>query len=94
MAGRHFLQIPGPTNVPERTESASEPTNGGSPDSGSGREYVSFEDSFETELREEFGDLGPVTVQGAPGDRDRSDRGPRRDGGGGDRDRRPRRRTR
>ena len=83
-----------PTNVPERAESASEPTNGGSPDSGSGREYVSFEESFETELREEFGDLGPVTVQGAPGDRDRSDRGPRRDGGGGDRDRRPRRRTR
>ncbi len=48
------------------------------------REYVSFEESFEDELRGEFGDLGPSTT-GAPGG------GGPGGGGGGDR-RRPRRR--
>jgi polyribonucleotide nucleotidyltransferase len=61
----------------------------------SGREYVSFEDSFEDELRQEFGDLGPAgaAVGGPPSDR--GDRGERRGGDrGGDRrgGRRPRRR--
>jgi polyribonucleotide nucleotidyltransferase len=59
--------------------------------SSSGREYVSFEDSFEDELRQEFGDLGPAgAAVGGPGG-DRGDKGDRR---GGDRrgGRRPRRR--
>ncbi len=63
---------------------------------GDGREYVSFEESFEDELRQEFGDLGPAPVGGMP-DRERSG-GPRSGasagagGPGGDRPRRPRRR--
>jgi polyribonucleotide nucleotidyltransferase len=61
------------------------------------REYVSFEDSFEDELRQEFGELGPAGVGagGPAGDRgDRGgDRGDRRGAPGGDRrPRRPRRR--
>ncbi len=92
-----------PTNVPERAEgeggSAGEggAAGDGGDAAGSGREFVSFEDSFEEELRQEFGDLGPVAAGGGDG-------GPRRDGGGGPRrdggggrgrdggDRRPRRR--
>ena len=59
----------------------------GGQDSGSGREYVSFEDSFDAELREEFGELGPDREPAAQ---------PRRGGdadqrGGGDRRRRRRR---
>jgi polyribonucleotide nucleotidyltransferase len=42
------------------------------PASDSGRESVSFEDSFDAEIREEFGDLGPG-----------ADRGPGAGGGGG-----------
>ncbi|HEV3227403.1 MAG TPA: polyribonucleotide nucleotidyltransferase, partial [Acidimicrobiales bacterium] len=57
--------------------------------SGGGAEVVSFEDAFDAELREEFGDLGPA--EAASGDRgDRGDRGPRGGGGrgrGGDRGR-------
>jgi polyribonucleotide nucleotidyltransferase len=52
--------------------------------SGSGDDVVSFEDSFDAELREEFGDLGPAEAAA----RDRGDRGDR----GGDRG--PRRRRR
>ncbi len=60
---------------------------------GPAREYVSFEDSFESELREEFGDLGPAPVGGIPGDRPAGGpRGDSRDDRGGDRNRRPRRR--
>src|SRR4051812_14487197 len=47
---------------------------------GGGVETVSFEDSFDAELRQEFGDLGPAEV----GSGDRGDRGGR---GGGGRDR-------
>jgi polyribonucleotide nucleotidyltransferase len=52
---------------------------------GGGVETVSFEDSFDAELRQEFGDLGPAEV----GSADRGDRGSRggRGGGGGGRDR-------
>jgi polyribonucleotide nucleotidyltransferase len=48
--------------------------------SQSGRDEVSFEDSFDAELRQEFGDLGPAEVRA-----DRGDRGdqPRRGGRGG-----------
>jgi polyribonucleotide nucleotidyltransferase len=47
------------------------------------REYVSFEDAFDEEIRGEFGDLGPEPTGG--GDRSRGDRGrggDRRRGGG------------
>ena len=37
------------------------------PASDSGRESVSFEDSFDAEIREEFGDLGPGADRGAGG---------------------------
>ncbi len=50
-----------------------------------GREYVSFEDSFDNELRSEFGDLGPADrgdAGGRGGDRG-GDRGGRGGGGGG-----------
>ena len=52
-------------------------------------DVVSFEDSFEAELREEYGDLGPgeaATAGGGGGRRPGGDRGPRRNprrGGGG-----------
>ena len=61
--------------------------SGGSDDGGasgaSGRETVSFEDAFDAEMREEFGDLGPGTERPSGGDRgDRGDRGGNRRGGG------------
>ena len=52
--------------------------------SDTGREYVSFEDSFDEEVRGEFGDLGPETPSGGGGG-DRSGgggRGGNRRGGG------------
>src|SRR5207302_1934651 len=49
-----------------------------------GREYASFEDTFEGEAQEKFGDLGPADTGGGGGGRDRGGRG---DGG-------PRRSTR
>jgi polyribonucleotide nucleotidyltransferase len=53
---------------------------------GSDAESVSFEDAFDAELREEFGDLGPASAVGGDRGGDRgSDRGDRR---GGDRNRR------
>jgi polyribonucleotide nucleotidyltransferase len=70
-------------------ESRPRSSSSGSSRSSSGVEVVSFEDSFDAELRDEFGDLGPAEV--ASGDRgDRGDRGGRggRDRGRGGRDRR------
>ena len=55
--------------------------NGGAddaPDSGGDREYVSFEDAFDDEVRSEFGDLGPAAPAGDRG----GDRGGRSGGGG------------
>jgi polyribonucleotide nucleotidyltransferase len=63
----------------ERTGTPSEPS--------SGAEVVSFEDSFDAELRQEFGDLGPAEVASSGdrgGDRGRGGRG---GGRGGDRGR-------
>jgi polyribonucleotide nucleotidyltransferase len=57
-------------------------SNGGGDDAPSA-DVVSFEDSFDAELREEFGDLGPA-VAAPGGDREGGDRG----GRGGDRGRR------
>ncbi len=67
---------------------ASGSSEGGSSGGGSasaGRESVSFEDSFDAEIREEFGDLGPGAERPAGGDRggdrDRGGRNDRRGGG-------------
>src|SRR4051794_18509649 len=50
--------------------------SGGSGGSGGGAETVSFEDAFDAELREEFGDLGPAEAAGdRGGDRGRGGRG-------------------
>jgi polyribonucleotide nucleotidyltransferase len=58
-------------------------SGGGGGESSSGdREYVSFEDSFDSEVRDEFGDLGPEAAGGGGGG-DRGDRGGRGGGGGG-----------
>ena len=69
--------------VSTRPESSGDDTSEGS---GNGREYVSFEDTFDEEIRGEFGDLGPAPTGGGGGDRGRgSDRGrgnDRRRGGG------------
>jgi polyribonucleotide nucleotidyltransferase len=56
---------------------------GGDADAGGDREYVSFEEAFDNEAREEFGDLGPSAAGGGEGGRGGS--------GGGDRPRRRRR---
>ncbi len=49
---------------------------------GGDRDYVSFEDAFDSELREEFGDLGPAEVGGGGGGERRGGGGERRGGGG------------
>jgi len=62
--------------------SASGPTEGGA------RESVSFEDAFDAEVREEFGDLGPAaapTGDGGGRGGERRDRGRRSGGRGGGR---------
>jgi len=65
----------------ERRERAPREDNGGD---GGGAKTVSFEDEFEKELAEEFGDLGPAPTGGGDrgGDRDRNRR-PRGGRGGG-----------
>jgi len=71
----------------ERRERTERTERAGSSTSSSGAEVVSFEESFDAELRQEFGDLGPVEVASGDrgGDRPRGDRG--RGGRGGDRGR-------
>jgi hypothetical protein len=74
-------------------EGERQPASSGDEAASGDREYVSFEDSFEDELRREFGDLGPAGVGAGGPANDRGDRGDRRGGSGGDRrPRRPRRR--
>src|SRR4051812_24505873 len=76
----------------DRPERAPRERSGGDSGSGSGnggaaagdREYVSFEDSFDAELRKEFGDLGPAGEQAPSSSRGGGDRGRGgRSGGGG-----------
>ncbi|MCC5952610.1 MAG: polyribonucleotide nucleotidyltransferase [Acidimicrobiia bacterium] len=58
--------------------------SGGTESSGDDAEFVSFEDSFESELREEFGDLGPAdSSRGGGGGGGRSGGGGRGGRGGG-----------
>jgi polyribonucleotide nucleotidyltransferase len=86
--GKVSLSLVTPLEAPEG--GGGRPANGEGAGNGE-REYVSFEDSFDTEIREEFGDLGPEPVGGGDrgGERDRGgDRGGRgRSGGGGGRGR-------
>jgi hypothetical protein len=57
-----------------------------------GVETISFEDAFDAEARETFGDLGPgASTESGERSGDRGDRGSRGDRHGGDH-RRPRRR--
>ncbi|RPI09141.1 MAG: S1 RNA-binding domain-containing protein, partial [Actinobacteria bacterium] len=71
---------------PPRSSGASSSGSG----SASGASAVSFEESFDAEAREQFGDLGPATAAASTGDRPRGNdrggdrsRGPRRSGGSG-----------
>jgi polyribonucleotide nucleotidyltransferase len=50
--------------------------------SSSGREHVSFEDSFEAQISEEFGDLGPDDSRSRGGENGPRRNRPRRGGGG------------
>jgi len=69
-------------DAPSGGGSSSAPTESSSAESGD-REYVSFEDAFDSEVREEFGDLGPEPVGGGGAGADRGgDRGGRPGGGG------------
>jgi polyribonucleotide nucleotidyltransferase len=80
----------------ERPRPAAGPGGGAGGDAGD-RQYVSFEEAFDAEARQSFGDLGPATVgAGTGGGRDRDrDGGSRGEGEGGgprrNRRRRPRR---
>jgi polyribonucleotide nucleotidyltransferase len=61
---------------------------GDAPSDAGGAEVVSFEESFDAEVRQEFGDLGPAATTdggGRGGERRGGDRGRRSGGGGGGR---------
>jgi polyribonucleotide nucleotidyltransferase len=78
--GKVSLSLVTPLDVPEGGGGGGRTTNG---EAGNGdREYVSFEDSFDSEVREEFGDLGPEPVGGGAPDRGDRDRGGDRGRGG------------
>jgi len=66
----------------ERPERSSEGSGDGGSSSG-GTEVLSFEDSFDQELREEFGDLGPASAPPASDGGGRSGGRGRSGGGGG-----------
>ena len=73
---------------PRSSGASSSGSSGGA--SGSSASAVSFEDSFDAEAREQFGDLGPATAGASTGGRPPSNdrgsdrgRGPRRSGGSG-----------
>ena len=59
--------------------SSAAPASAPAADSGSDREYVSFEDAFDAEISTELGDLGPSSNDGGRG----NGGGNRRGGGGG-----------
>ncbi|HEX4902580.1 MAG TPA: polyribonucleotide nucleotidyltransferase, partial [Acidimicrobiales bacterium] len=69
-----------------RRDSGRGDDTGGTADGGSASagEFVSFEDAFDEELKEEFGDLGPESASSAGGEGGGGGRGGRgRSGGGG-----------
>src|SRR5690606_12948956 len=67
--GKISLSLTSDVAVPEGTGSGS--GDGGSAERGNGdgvaRETVSFEEAFDAEVREEFGDLGPAPTGGGDG---------------------------
>jgi polyribonucleotide nucleotidyltransferase len=74
-----------PVGDDNAAENRSAPESADTPSTASGPAEVSFEEAFDAEAREVFGDLGPATATATAGDGGRSDGG-RREG-----DRRPRR---
>jgi polyribonucleotide nucleotidyltransferase len=88
--GKVSLSLVSALDVPEGGGARNGESGGGGNGAGGDREYVSFEESFDTEIRQEFGDLGPEPVGGTAdrGDRPSGDRGRGgRPGGGGGRGR-------
>jgi polyribonucleotide nucleotidyltransferase len=68
------------------SSSSSDGDGGGAPASRGGDDVVSFEDAFDAEAREQFGDLGPASAgarEGAGGGGRGGDRGGRSGGAGG-----------
>src|SRR5690606_6211540 len=66
--GKVSLSLAAPIEIPEGA--ASGDGDGESADAGSNgapRETVSFEEAFDAEVREEFGDLGPAATDGGGG---------------------------
>ncbi|WP_208029667.1 polyribonucleotide nucleotidyltransferase [Rhabdothermincola sediminis] len=69
--------------APTQPAARGDERGGGEGRPGPEREYVSFEDAFDEEIREEFGDLGPEPASSSSGgDRGGERRGGRRRGGG------------
>ena len=75
--GKVSLSLVTPLDVPEGGGGGRRDGGDGEPGANGEREYVSFEDSFDSEIREEFGDLGPEPVGGG-GDRTGGEPRPRR----------------
>ena len=74
---------------PERAPRADAPSSSSSSSSDGGVATVSFDDAFDAQVAQEFGDLGPAPAEG---DSLGEDRGPRRSDGNGGAPGRPRRR--
>jgi polyribonucleotide nucleotidyltransferase len=84
--GKVSLSLAGAVEIPDSAASGGGNGERQSSGDGGGRETVSFEEAFDAEVREEFGDLGPASTSGGDsgGGRggERRDRG-RRGGGRG-----------
>jgi polyribonucleotide nucleotidyltransferase len=91
-SGKLSLSLVGAETPGGGDESGGEAPSGsggnGRREGGSDREVASFDDVWDTQAREAFGELGPADREGGA----RSDRGDRGDRGGDRRPRRPRRR--
>ena len=61
-------------SVSERSERPAPKADDSDAESGDRAEYVSFEDAFDSEAKEEFGDLGPEAAKGDGGGRGRGRR--------------------
>ncbi len=70
-------------SAPAPAASHDTPSSSGDAGNGADREYVSFEDSFDSEIAGELGDLGPAAAGERRGGGDGGGRGRRGGGGGG-----------
>ncbi len=70
-------------SAPAPAASGDAPAASGDAGNGADREYVSFEDSFDSEIAGELGDLGPAAAGERRGGGDGGGRGRRGGGGGG-----------